>query len=236
MRKDHRPYWLKLFFDQLSRLYVDWRIRPQLDSAGDDFRVLYPGHLQISGPHIHLGDHVHIMALYDRPVRLSVFEGLGRIEIGSYSIVNPGVRMSSASGIRIGESCMLAMNAYLSDADWHDLQHRIYAPGKTAPVVIGNNCWVGEGAFVGKGVTVGDNSVIGAFAVVTGDVPANSIVAGVPAKVIGEVDPENVIARRTMFTGDVPYAEFEQDYVREQLRGNSLAGWLRAMLLPGPTD
>ncbi len=64
------------------------------------------------------------MALYDRQARLSVFEGLGEIRVGHYCIINPGVRVSSADRITIGESCMLAMNVYLTDADWHDTQHR----------------------------------------------------------------------------------------------------------------
>lgn len=236
MRKDHRPYWLKVLMDRLNQRYVDWRIRPQLDFSGRDFRVMYPRHLQVTGPRVHIGDHVHVMALYDRPVRLSVFEGLGEITIGSYSIVNPGVRISSASSIRIGESCMLAMNAYLADADWHDVQHRIFAPGKTAPIVIGDNCWIGESAFVGKGVTIGENSIVGAYAVVTGDVPANSIVAGIPARVIGQVDPDDITSRRQMFTGDQSYDEFEENYFSDLLAGNTLLNWLRTLLLPGGKD
>lgn len=234
MRKDNRPYWIKSVMDRINQAYVDWRIRPQLDQVGQDFRVLFPRHLQISGPNVCIGDHVHIMALYDRPVRFAVFEGLGKISIGHYSIVNPGVRISSASSISIGESCMLAMNAYLADADWHDIQHRIYAPGKTSPIVIGDNCWIGEGAFVGKGVTIGDNSVVGAFAVVTKDVPPNSIVAGVPARVIGEIDPDDLTSRKALFRGgDQSYDQFEENYQRELLKENSLLGWLRAIVLPG---
>ena len=236
MRKDHRPYRLKVFMDRLNQCYVDWRIRPQLDSSGRDFRVMYPRHLQITGPRVHVGDHVHIMALYDRPVRLAVFEGMGEITIGNYSIVNPGVRISSASSINIGESCMLAMNAYLSDADWHDVQHRIFAPGKTAPIVIGNNCWIGESAFVAKGVTIGENSVVGAYAVVTTDVPANSIVAGVPARVIGQVDPDDITSRKQLFTADESYDEFEESYFSGLLAGNTLLNWLRTLILPGNKD
>lgn len=236
MRKDHRPFWLKTTMDRINQWYVDWRIRPQLDHAGIDFRVLYPRHLQITGPKVRVHNHVHIMALYDRPVRLSVFEGLGEISIGNYCIVNPGVRVSSASSITVGDSCMLAMNAYLSDADWHDVQHRIYAPGETAPIVIGNNCWIGESAFVGKGVTIGDNSIVGAFAVVTSDVPENSIVAGIPARVIGEVDPSDIITRENMFTGKETYAEFESKYFSELLRHNSFIYWLKTLVIPGGRD
>lgn len=55
---------------------------------------------------------------------------------------------------------------------------------KTKPIKIGNHVWIGTRVTILKGVTVGDNAIIAAGAVVTHDVPANSIVAGVPAKVI----------------------------------------------------
>ena len=57
-----------------------------------------------------------------------------------------------------------------------------------APVVIGKNVWLGASVTVVPGVTIGDNAVIAAGAVVTKDVPANTIAAGVPAKVIRELD------------------------------------------------
>ena len=51
-------------------------------------------------------------------------------------------------------------------------------------VRIGHNVWVGYGASFLRGVTVGDNCVVGTYAVVTKDVPANAVVAGVPARVL----------------------------------------------------
>jgi acetyltransferase-like isoleucine patch superfamily enzyme len=51
-------------------------------------------------------------------------------------------------------------------------------------VRVGNNVWIGYGACVLRGVTVGDNAVIGTNAVVTRDVPANAVVAGVPARIL----------------------------------------------------
>ena len=84
MRQDHRPYWLKQISDWLNQTYVDRFCRPQFEVSGCDLRVINPRHLQISGPNISIGNHVHFMALADKPVRLAVFEGLGSISIGDY--------------------------------------------------------------------------------------------------------------------------------------------------------
>lgn len=57
---------------------------------------------------------------------------------------------------------------------------------KTAPIQIGNHVWIGARAIILKGVTIGDGVVVAAGAVVTKDVPPNTLVGGVPAKIIKE--------------------------------------------------
>ncbi len=235
-RRDHQPYWLMQIFNWINQRYINIFLTPQFESVGKDFRAINPRFLEVSGPNISIEDHVHFMALRDKPVRLAVFEGLGRISIGSYSIINPGVRISSADAIEIGQSCMLAMNCYLSDADWHDIHHRIYAPGAHKPIKLGNNVWIGDSALVCKGVTIGDNSIVGAWSVVTKDVPANVIVAGNPARVVRSLDTSHLTTRAHLFNMPQPYAEFEQDMFRTRLAGNSLAGWLKSKLWPDKQD
>ena len=92
---------------------------------------------------------------------------------------------------------MIASRVYISDADWHDIYDRLASPGPTAPIVLGNNVWLGEGAKVCKGVTIGENSVIGAGSVVASDIPANVIAAGNPAREIKKLDtgPHSIAAR-----------------------------------------
>ncbi len=235
-RKNQQPFWLHRFFESLGRLYVDYRIRPQFDEVGCGLRVMNPRYLELSGSKITSGDHVHFMALRDKPVRLAVFEDMGSIHIGDYCVVNPGVCITSAASITIGHSCMFAMNAYLSDADWHDVQHRIFAPGKHKPIVIGNNVWVGDSALVCKGVSIGDNSVVGAWSVVTKDVPANAVVAGNPARVIRQLDPEDMTTREYLFNMDMSFDDFDADFVRNKLAGNTFLNWIRSLLLPGRND
>ena len=56
-----------------------------------------------------------------------------------------------------------------------------------APIVLGKNVWVGSNATILQGVTIGDNAVIGAGAVVTSDIPADTVAVGVPAKAIRHI-------------------------------------------------
>jgi len=232
LRRDHQPDWLRKTRTWLNQCYVDRFIRPHLDSSGVDMRVMNPRHLEISGTSISVGNHVHFMALADKPVRLAVFENLGSINIGNYGVINPGVRISSADSITIGDSCLLAMNCYLSDADWHDIHHRIYAPGNHAPIVLEDNVWIGDSALITKGVTIGQNSIIGAYSVVTKNVPQNVIVAGNPARIIKELTTDHLTTREALFRGDQPYSEFERQYFSDKLAGNSMLGWLKSITSP----
>ena len=71
-----------------------------------------------------------------------------------------------------------------------------------APVVIGDDCFIGHGAIVLMGVTVGNGSIVGAGAVVTKNVPPGSVVAGNPARVVGSV--ADLVARRKLLAQSHP--------------------------------
>lgn len=85
---------------------------------------------------------------------------------------------TNGGGIFIGEESYIASGAIVFA---HDFSRGIHA--KT---IIGKQCFIGANAIIMPGITIGDNSIVGAGAVVTKDVPNNSIVAGNPAKVIRE--------------------------------------------------
>jgi carbonic anhydrase/acetyltransferase-like protein (isoleucine patch superfamily) len=89
-----------------------------------------------------------------------------------------------------------------------------------------------------KGVTIGENAIVGARSVVTRDVPANTIVAGNPARVISELDPSQPGSRREhLFApGGLPYDDFKALHDRERLGANTLLDWLRTRVWPGTRD
>ncbi|MGD8858484.1 MAG: acyltransferase [Myxococcales bacterium] len=235
MRREHHPYWAEKLLGRFSELYAEHFLLPMFDRVGAEPRFQGPRHIILQGPNIRVGDHFHAFGTASSPVSFSVNPydgGEGAIDIGNYCVISSGVRIRSAVGVSIGDNCMLAENVYVTDADWHDLYHRIY-PGTRKPVRIGNNVWLAESAHVMKGVTIGDNSVVGARSLVVKDIPENSIAAGNPARVIGEIDPDKPRSlREHLFAGGRPYREFKDEYDRQRLAGNTFRGWMKALLWP----
>ena len=84
---------------------------------------------------------------------------------------------------------------------------------------------------------IGDNSIVAAGAVVTSDVPPDTIVGGVPAKPIRQLDPEaRYSTRRDMFVADKSYEALEEDMERRFLGPNGWLAWLRSLISPSPND
>lgn len=104
-----------------------------------------------------------------------------RLILGS-GFFNSNIKIRCHEKIEIGENVVISHDVTIMDSDAHEGLWKGYK--KTEPIKIGNHVWVGTRVTILKGVTVGDNAVIAAGSVVTKDVPANTIVAGVPAKVI----------------------------------------------------
>ncbi|MEQ8861139.1 MAG: acyltransferase [Pseudomonadales bacterium] len=240
MRRDHRPYGLKRLHRALERAWVDWRIRPQLDALGPHAKVMQPWHLKIHGAQIVFGSCVHVIAAGDRQVRLTTWEhpdGGGRIEIGDYALICPGVRIDSACQVSVGRNTMLAAGVYLTDADWHDVYDRTRIIGAHAPIILEDNVWIGDGAIVCKGVTIGANSVVGAGSVVTRDVPANVVAAGNPATVVRALDPARPLVKRETLLADPEDLDARMDGLDRWMHAeNSWFGWLRTLIRPSIRD
>ena len=111
----------------------------------------------------------------------------GEAEIGAKSVLGQECTISAFQHISIGRECIVADRVMLIDFDHGvvEVERPIRVQGiYKRDVHVGNNCWIGYGACVLRGVTVGDNSVIGTSSVVTKDLPANSVSAGLPARVL----------------------------------------------------
>ncbi len=111
----------------------------------------------------------------------------GLVEIGPKTVLGQECTISAYGRVRIGEQCVIADRAMFIDFDHGvvEVDRPIRKQGiYTRDVVVGSNVWIGYGACILRGVQVGDNSIVGTNSVVTKDVPANAVVAGIPAKII----------------------------------------------------
>ena len=111
-------------------------------------------------------------------------DGGRNLRFGRNVFVNHGCTAMDFGGIDIGDDVLIWPNVQLLSSG-HPLdpatrRHSI----TTAPIRIGRGVWIAAGATILQGVTVGDDAVVAAGAVVTKDVPARTLVAGVPARVI----------------------------------------------------
>jgi acetyltransferase-like isoleucine patch superfamily enzyme len=115
-----------------------------------------------------------------------------RIRIGEGTFLNLGVQVAAKELVEIGAHCMFANGCFVTDAD-----HRFDDPDKPVPwqgftskgpTRVGDNVWCGANVVITSGVTVGERCVIGANSVVNRDLPAFSVAAGVPAKVIKTIE------------------------------------------------
>lgn len=98
--------------------------------------------------------------------------------------INEGVEITCASKITIGEGATIARDVVIRDYDGHTVELPNYQISK--PITIGKHVWIGNRAMILKGVTIGDGAIIAAGSIVTKDVPAGVIVAGVPATIVKE--------------------------------------------------
>lgn len=171
---------------------VDW---------GDGWRIFgMPIIQRVRGSQIQLGDRLELRSNrgsnplgLEQPVVLATRTRDALISLGNDCGLS-GVAVVAASAIRLGDRVLVGANSLICDTDFHPLEpaRRRAAPaaGASAPVTIEDDVFVGTRALILKGVRIGRGAVVGAGAVVTRDVPAFSIVAGNPARVVGQVNRE----------------------------------------------
>ena len=106
-----------------------------------------------------------------------IVERDGKLFIGSRVYFNEYTMISCIDSVSIGKNCMFGPHVCIYDSDHeYSTEHGVLPSSKTAPVVIGNGCWIGANAVILKGTEIGDNCVIGAGCIVSGKIPAGSLV------------------------------------------------------------
>lgn len=111
-----------------------------------------------------------------------------QIEVGENFFANYGCTMLDSGGIQIGDNVMFGPNVSLYSVE-HPLHPDVRNEGweHGRKIIIGNNVWISGSVTIIGGVTIGDNVVVGAGAVVTKDIPANSLAVGNPCRVLREI-------------------------------------------------
>lgn len=105
------------------------------------------------------------------------------IVFGKRVFINAGCTFQDQGGVTIGDDCLIGHRVVFATLN-HDLDPARRADLHPAPIVVGRNVWIGSNATILPGVTIGDNAVVAAAAVVTKNVPADTVVVGSPARAV----------------------------------------------------
>ena len=198
--------------------------------------ILNPQHLKIFGNNISIGDYATLITAPDKRIDLSTWETdkiNGELQLGKYILISPGTSIRSAKKIVIGDSTMIASDVTITDSDWHDIYDRTDYVASPKEVIIQENVWIGEKSLILKGSKIGKNSIIGTGSVVSGEVPANVVFAGNPAKEIKKLDEKSFKTRESLFSESSTYLEDLLTIEKKTLEHNSLINWLKSLIWPG---
>lgn len=194
----------KLFF-KVKRIIINKKFRSQISGNGEimldeDYlkinksaKIILNGALSLNTNRMGCNDRSSILRMDENSVLechgfsfmygadIILFKG-SRLELGKGSFINSDCKIRCHKEITIGDGCAISHDFTIMDSDAHELD----GSRNTNPVHIGNHVWIGTRVTILNGVNVGDGAVIAAGSLVTRDVPAGSLVGGVPAKVIKE--------------------------------------------------
>lgn len=117
--------------------------------------------------------------------RLTAHPG-GYLEIGNKNFIN-GAFISAESRVVLGNNIKIGPQTMIMDSDFHDISDH-NKEGQSLPIIIEDDVWLGARCTILKGVTIGKGAVVAVGAIVTKDVPPKTLVGGIPAKVIKQLE------------------------------------------------
>jgi len=187
-----RLSWMPWLYRRLKAKARDWA-HPWQRDVQTDLR-----HME----HVHMGEHVFIapdaqlFAEPHRDIHLGHHVAIGAhaylhgpLTLGDHVTINPRCWLESgAGGLHIGDHTRIATGVYIVAFNHGMAPNRLIReqPTTSKGIHIGADVWIGAGAGITDGVTIGDHAVVAMGAVVTRDVPPWTLVAGVPARPIGD--------------------------------------------------
>lgn len=180
---------------RLDRKYAVAMSR-RVKKCGKDFSLIFPSYFH-GETYITIGNHVHL----DRHTKIEAWNSYRNrkykpdIYIGNHVSINSDCHIGACGRIVIEDYVLIGSGVLIIDhfhgkidADalrYSPIERPLYSKG---PIVIKKNVWIGDHVVIMPGITIGENAIIGANAVVTKDVPANTVVGGNPARVIKKLD------------------------------------------------
>ena len=169
-----------------------------VNQVGEGVRTLGKPRIENLG-HMIIGPNCLLRSV-GTPVELAT--GLGaHLMIGAEVSIDGGASIGCTGNIYIGNRVRIGAFAMIVDTDFHDAYNRSIRPAPN-PVTIEDDVWIGAKASILSGVHIGRGAVIGTGAVVTKDVPAYTVVEGVPARVVRTLDPNRM--RTQEMASDAP--------------------------------
>jgi len=172
-------------------IYTYWIIN-EFNKIGKNILIKSPIYLK-GGKYISIGNNF-VAEFRLRIEAWDEYKGIKyspQIIIGNNVIINPDCHIGAINEIIIGNNVLIASKVFITDHFHGEInseainevasKRNLFSKG---PVKIEDNVWIGEGVVILPNVIIGENSIIGANTVVTKDIPRNSIVGGIPAKIL----------------------------------------------------
>lgn len=191
---------------QIRGLLNKWRKYRLLKSVGksDRDRIHFPSKIQIDWRNIALSEGVELSVGHECIIRgvLSLQKKEASLTIGERTFIGSNSIVVATDAVSIGNDVLISHECYITDTAGHSLipeirkkdipnrwrNHKDWSVVESKRVVIHDESWVGPKCTILKGVTIGKGAVIAAGSVVTKDIPERVVAAGVPAKVIKQIE------------------------------------------------